>query len=252
MRHTPRKRFGQNFLQDPYIINQIIECINPLPSEEIVEIGPGLGALTKHLIEKLGHLHVVELDRDIISLLNEQFNENQLTIHSGDALKFDFSMGGKKIRVVGNLPYNISTPIMFYLSQFANISNMIFMLQKEVVERICAKINSRDYGRLTVMLQYKYRCRELLDVPPESFNPRPKVNSAIISLRPRTDYQWNEVNETKLNQVVNKAFNQRRKTIGNSLNNLITQEELLLQKIDPGLRAENLSVEDYINLSKLI
>mgnify|MGYP003461509651 FL=1 len=252
MKHTPRKRFGQNFLQDQSIIRNIIECINPQPEQNLIEIGPGLAALTKPLIEKLSHLEVIELDRDIVNFLQETFTPQQLTIHQGDALKFDFTLNNKPIRVVGNLPYNISTPIMFYLSQFPNIQNMVFMLQKEVVERICAKPNNRDYGKLTIMLQYKYKCRYLLDVPPESFYPAPKVDSAIVSLTPRTDYDWHQVDETKLNQVVSKAFSQRRKTISNSLKGLFSSEQLIEAGIDPLLRPENIELEKYISLSKLI
>lgn len=252
MKHTPRKRFGQNFLQDQSIIRNIIECINPQPEQNFIEIGPGLAALTKPLIEKLSHLEVIELDRDIVSFLQETFTPQQLTIHQGDALKFDFTLNNKPIRVVGNLPYNISTPIMFYLSQFPNIQNMVFMLQKEVVERICARPNNRDYGKLTIMLQYKYKCRYLLDVPPESFYPAPKVDSAIVSLTPRTDYDWHQVDETKLNHVVSKAFSQRRKTISNSLKGLFSSEQLIEAGIDPLLRPENIELEKYISLSKLI
>lgn len=252
MKHTPRKRFGQNFLQDQAIISKIIECINPQPEQTVVEIGPGLAALTEPLIYKLGHLNVVELDRDIVKFLQSKFNSDQITIHEGDALKTDFSFGGKDIRVVGNLPYNISTPIMFYLSQFTNIKNMIFMLQKEVVERICAKPSSSDYGRLTIMLQYKFKTRYLLDVPPESFYPAPKVDSAIVSLTPRTDYDWTAVNENKLNLVVSKAFNQRRKTISNSLKGMITPEQLTECGIDLQSRAEVVTIEQYIALSEKI
>lgn len=252
MKHTPRKRFGQNFLQDQSIIHKIIECINPLPEQNFIEIGPGLAALTKPLIEKLSHLEVIELDRDIVSFLQETFTPKQLTIHQGDALKFDFTMNNKPIRVVGNLPYNISTPIMFYLSQFPNIQNMVFMLQKEVVERICAKPNTRDYGKLSIMLQYKYKCRYLLDVPPESFYPAPKVDSAIVSLTPRNDYDWHTVDENKLSTVVSKAFSQRRKTINNSLKELFSAEQLRMVGIEPQLRPENIELEKYIILSKLI
>lgn len=252
MAHIPRKRFGQNFLQDQVIIHKIIECINPQKDIKIVEIGPGLAALTEPLINKVGHIDVVELDRDIITHLTKKFTAEQITIHNGDALKADFSFNNTPIRVVGNLPYNISTPILFYLSQFSNIKNMVFMLQKEVVERICAKPNSSDYGKLTIMLQYKFKCRYLLDVPPESFYPAPKVDSAIVSLTPRTDYDFSQVNEEQLNIVVSKAFNQRRKTISNSLKGLITTEQLTNIGIDLKSRAENVTIEQYIQLSNCI
>jgi 16S rRNA (adenine1518-N6/adenine1519-N6)-dimethyltransferase len=251
VKHIPRKRFGQNFLQDEAIIYRIVECINPQPAQVIIEIGPGLAALTKPLQQALGHLHVVELDRDIIEILKTKFTQEQLTIHDGDALKMDFSQF-PTARVVGNLPYNISTPILFHLSQFSNITNMVFMLQKEVVERICAKPNSSDYGRLTIMLQYKFKCRYLLDVPPESFYPAPKVDSAIVSLTPRTDSDYSLVNEEKLNQVVSKAFNQRRKTISNSLKGLISIEQLASIGLNNMLRAENIAIEDYIKLSQML
>jgi 16S rRNA (adenine1518-N6/adenine1519-N6)-dimethyltransferase len=191
------------------------------------------------------------LDRDIIEILKTKFTQEQLTIHDGDALKMDFSQF-PTARVVGNLPYNISTPILFHLSQFSNITNMVFMLQKEVVERICAKPNSSDYGRLTIMLQYKFKCRYLLDVPPESFYPAPKVDSAIVSLTPRTDSDYSLVNEEKLNQVVSKAFNQRRKTISNSLKGLISIEQLASIGLNNMLRAENIAIEDYIKLSQML
>ena len=250
MKHIPRKRFGQNFLQDQSIIHQIIECINPQHGQNIVEIGPGLAALTKPLIDKLGSLSVVELDRDIIEFLEKNFNRQEITIFQGDALKFDFTFGDLPIRVVGNLPYNISTPLLFHLSNFQNIQDMTFMLQKEVVDRICARISTSDYGKLSIMLQYKYKCRQLLEVPPESFYPAPKVNSAIVSLTPRTDYNWENVDENKLRKVVYQSFSQRRKTISNCLKPLFNQEKLLSMGINPQLRAENLTIEDYIKLSK--
>lgn len=251
MKHIPRKRFGQNFLQDQSIIHKIIECINPQRNQNIVEIGPGLAALTKPLIESLDKLTVVELDRDIIEFLKKNFTPEQLTIVEGDALKINFAQFGD-VRVVGNLPYNISTPILFHLSQFVNVRNMVFMLQKEVVERICAKPNTSDYGKLSIMLQYKFKCRYLLDVPPESFYPAPKVDSAIVSLTPRTDYDYSQVNEEKLNLVVSKAFNQRRKTISNSLKGLISTEQLQSLGIDAILRAENIAIDDFIKISELL
>lgn len=251
MKHIPRKRFGQNFLQDQSIIHKIIECINPQRNQNIVEIGPGLAALTKPLIESLDKLTVVELDRDIIEFLKKNFTPEQLAIVEGDALKINFAEFGD-VRVVGNLPYNISTPILFHLSQFTNVKNMVFMLQKEVVERICAKPNTSDYGKLSIMLQYKFKCRYLLDVPPESFYPAPKVDSAIVSLTPRTDYDYSQVNEEKLNLVVSKAFNQRRKTISNSLKGLISTEQLQSLGIDDSLRAENIAIDDFIKISELI
>lgn len=251
MQHIPRKRFGQNFLQDQYIINKIVECINPQPQQTLIEIGPGLAALTKPLIDKIGHLNVVEIDRDLIELLKQNFSPEQLTIHAIDALKFDFSTF-TQLRIVGNLPYNISTPFLFHLQQFNNIQDMTFMLQKEVVERICATPNNGSYGRLTIMLQYKYHCRQLLEVPAHAFYPAPQVESAVIALTPRSDYDWSQVNVAKLNLVVTKAFSQRRKTISNSLKSILISDQLQQLGLSPTLRAENLSVTDYIRLSQLL
>ena len=163
MKHIAKKRFGQNFLNDDYVISSIISIINPKPEDFIVEIGPGLAALTKPLLEKLPSLHVVELDRDIISFLKNNFSNN-LIIHEGDALKFNYTFDNNKIRIVGNLPYNISTPLLFHLAEFENVVDMHFMLQKEVVERICAAPDCSDYGRLSIMLQYKFDCHKMLDV----------------------------------------------------------------------------------------
>lgn len=250
MQHIPRKRFGQNFLQDQYIINKIIQCIDPKPEENILEIGPGLAALTKPLIEIAGHIQVLELDRDIIKFLEGNFSKEEIKIHAGDALAFDFG-GFNNLRVVGNLPYNISTPILFHLQKFDNIKDMTFMLQKEVVDRICANPGNGNYGRLSIMLQYKYKCRKLLDVPPESFYPAPKVDSAIVSIKPRIDYDWSLINVKQLNHITTQAFNQRRKTVANSLKTLFSQEQLIQFGINPSSRAENLTVEDYLRLSQV-
>ncbi len=252
MKHQPRKRFGQNFLQDQAIIQRIIACINPQTGDNLLEIGPGYAALSAPLIEYLGHLKVVELDRDLIDWLHSKFSTKQLTIYSGDALKFDFSELGPELRVVGNLPYNISTPILFHLAEFSNIKNMTFMLQNEVVERICAKPSTKAYGKLSVMLQYKFKCVKLLDVPPESFYPQPKVDSAIISLTPRQDYPWQALDKLALARVVGAAFVKRRKTISNSLSDLLRPAQLEELSIDPSLRAENLSIDDFIKISQAI
>ncbi|MCE2706099.1 MAG: 16S rRNA (adenine(1518)-N(6)/adenine(1519)-N(6))-dimethyltransferase RsmA [Proteobacteria bacterium] len=249
--HTAKKRFGQNFLTNDYVINEIIGIINPKPQEFIVEIGPGLAALTKPIMEHTNKLNVVELDRDIIKYLKTTFDD-KLVIHEGDALKFDYTFNNEIIRVIGNLPYNISTPLLFHLAKYHNIKDMHFMLQKEVVERICAKPNNGDYGRLTVMLQYKFECFKMLDVSRECFDPAPKVESAIIRLIPRPLIQWQAVNEIKLNQVVTAAFNQRRKTIQNSLKNIISAETLHKLNIDLKKRAENITVSEYVELTSYI
>ena len=250
MRHIAKKRFGQNFLNDDYIISSIVSIINPKPEDFILEIGPGLAALTKPLLEKLPSLHVVELDRDIISFLKNNFGNN-LIIHEGDALKFDYTFDNNKIRVVGNLPYNISTPLLFHLAEFENIIDMHFMLQKEVVERICAAPDSGDYGRLSVMLQYKFNCHKMLDVGRESFTPAPKVESAIVRLKPKPREIWQNIDEKRLNHIVTAAFSKRRKTIRNSLNNIISSDTLNTLGIDAGKRAENLSVTEYLKLAAI-
>src|SRR6185437_2975548 len=247
--HIAKKRFGQNFLHDEYIINEIIKIINPKPTDLMVEIGPGLGALTVPLIAKVGKLEVVEIDWDIISFLQKKFSNEQINIHSADALKFDYSFDQQLIRVVGNLPYNISTPLLFHLAQFKNIQDMHFMLQKEVVERICAKPNNKDYGRLSVMLQYKFVCNKMLDVAANCFKPQPKVESAIVKLKPLGPELQYDVDERALNNVVTHAFGQRRKTISNSLKNIIKPETFANLGIDMGMRAENLSVAQYVLLA---
>lgn len=185
MKHIPRKRFGQNFLTDQGVIQAIVRTIHPQPGDVMVEIGPGLGALTDPLLKILPRLHVVEIDRDIIARLQNNYPAAKLTIHAGDALKFDFSTLGERIRVVGNLPYNISTPILFHLSEYVgNIIDMHFMLQKEVVERMVAAPSTPEYGRLSVMLQYRYAMELMFIVPPDAFHPAPKVESAIVRMIP--------------------------------------------------------------------
>ncbi len=249
--HVAKKRFGQNFLHDQYVIEQIVDAIDPKMGELLVEIGPGLAALTRPLLKKIQPLHVVEIDRDIISYLNNQFN-NELIIHATDALKFDYSFSQKSIRVMGNLPYNISTPLLFHLANFTNIKDMHFMLQKEVVDRICAKNSTSDYGRLSVMLQYKFNCTKLFDVAKESFDPIPKVESAIVRITPKDKIFWQDINAQTLNNVVKAAFNQRRKTISNSLKNIVPLDLLERLGLDPKLRAENLSVQNFIDITKLL
>lgn len=256
MAHSPRKRFGQNFLQDQTVIYDIISSIQTKPGEHWVEIGPGLGALTAPLLNGGIRLDVIELDRDLVVLLKEKFKQqNQLQIHSADALKFDFSAlaeNNEKLRIIGNLPYNISTPLMFHLLDNAFcIQDMHFMLQKEVVDRICAAPDSKKYGRLSVMMQYYCATELLFDVPPESFEPAPKVMSAIVRLVPhvRPTVQVNDM--AKFSEVVTQAFSQRRKTIRNSLKKLITEAEFAGLAIDTNLRAENISLYDFAKLSNL-
>ncbi|TSJ89281.1 16S rRNA (adenine(1518)-N(6)/adenine(1519)-N(6))-dimethyltransferase RsmA [Gilliamella apicola] len=253
--HFARKRFGQNFLHDNYIIESIVGAIQPKQGEALVEIGPGLAALTVPVSKLVDHLTVIEIDRDLASRLVENpFLQNKISVIEQDALNFDFNQLsdtlGLPLRVFGNLPYNISTPLMFHLFEYASIIiDMHFMLQKEVVTRLVAAPNSKDYGRLSVMAQYYCQIIPVLEVPPTSFKPAPKVDSAVVKLIPYKQKPY-LVNDIKvLSRITTEAFNQRRKTIRNSLGNLFTAEQISELGIDPNLRAENLTVEQYCLLT---
>ncbi len=248
--HQARKRFGQNFLVDEGIIEQIVSTIAPRASDVMVEIGPGLGALTGPLLARIPHLNVVEIDRDLVERLKRRFSPSQLTIHEGDALQFDFARLGAPLRVVGNLPYNISTPLLFHLAEFAgSIQDMLFMLQKEVVDRMVAEPDSPAYGRLSVMLQYRFEVASLFDVPPSAFRPAPKVTSSIVWLKPRPASALNATDEAVLSRVVSAAFGQRRKTLRNCLAGLVPDGGFVETGIDPGARGEKLAVADYVRLA---
>ncbi|KDN09874.1 MULTISPECIES: 16S rRNA (adenine(1518)-N(6)/adenine(1519)-N(6))-dimethyltransferase RsmA [unclassified Gilliamella] len=253
--HFARKRFGQNFLHDDYIIESIVSAIQPKKDQALVEIGPGLAALTIPISKHIDHLTVIEIDRDLANrLIENPFLNNKLTVIEQDALTFDFNQLadqlGKPLRVFGNLPYNISTPLMFHLFEHTNIiTDMHFMLQKEVVTRLVASPNSKHYGRLSVMAQYYCQIIPVLEVPPTSFKPAPKVDSAVVKLVPYKEKPY-LVNDIRiLSRVTTEAFNQRRKTIRNSLSNLFTVEQLNDLNIDPNLRAENLTVQQYCQLA---
>lgn len=255
MTHQARKRFGQNFLQDYRVIQNILDHAQPQAGEHWVEIGPGLGALTEPLLETGVKLDVVELDRDLVARLQKQFaGHANLTIHSADALAFDFASlagPGEKLRVIGNLPYNISTPLMFHLLETtACIADMTFMLQKEVVDRICAEAGGKQYGRLSVMMQYYCETEWLFDVPPESFDPAPQVMSAIVRLLPHAQPPVDVGDLARFSQLVTQAFSQRRKTIRNSLKNWIGEQELAELGIDSTLRAEAVSLEQFALISR--
>ena len=254
--HVARKRFGQNFLVDAQVIGSILAAIAPRRDDLIVEIGPGLGALTAPLIERLDRLHAVEIDRDIAARLRRRFSAEQLILHEGDALSFDFGSlvsGEQVLRVVGNLPYNISTPLLFHLAQFADrVYDMHFMLQKEVVERMVAETGSADYGRLSVMLQYRFVMDWLLDVPPESFDPAPRVDSAVVRLIPRRPEDLTARDERHFAALVAQAFSQRRKMLRNTLKGVIDDAVFTETGIAPTVRAEDLSVADYIRLSNAV
>jgi len=257
MTHKARKRFGQNFLHDQSVIRHIIACADVGPDQHWVEIGPGQGALTEPLLRAGVRLDVVELDRDLVVLLKQKFaGQARFAIHGADALKFDFAalaQADERLRVIGNLPYNISTPLMFHLLDSAPIiEDMHFMLQKEVVERICAEPGSKDYGRLSVMMQYACETEHLFDVPPESFDPVPKVTSSIVRLTPHRLPPVQVDSRASLNLIVTQAFSQRRKTLRNSLKNLISDDAMQALAIDPKLRAENLTLSDFAKLSNLL
>ncbi len=257
MRHKARKRFGQNFLHDHHIISNILGSLYYNQDQHWVEIGPGKGALTESLLKSGIQLDVVELDRDLVKYLTFKFEQyNNLTIHSADALKFDFSALaniGEKLHILGNLPYNISTPLMFHLLEnTSSIADMTFMLQKEVVDRLCADPGSKKYGRLSVMMQYYCATEQLFDVPPESFSPRPKVMSAIVRLVPHKMPPVKIDSVKMLNTVVTTAFSQRRKTLRNSLKKLISEDDIIALDINPVLRAETISLQQFADLSQHI
>ena len=255
-KHIARKRFGQNFLIDAQVIGGIVAAIAPQRDDLVVEIGPGLGALTAPLLDRLDHLHVVEIDRDIVARLQQRFSADRLSIHAGDALAFDFgelAPAGRKLRVVGNLPYNISTPLLFHLARFADrVYDMHFMLQKEVVERMVAEPDSTDYGRLSVMLQYRFIMDWLLDVPPESFDPAPKVDSAVVRLIPRDPEELAAHDESRFAALVAAAFSQRRKMLRNTLKGIVDDALFARLGIAPTARAEALSVADYVRLANAV
>lgn len=255
--HYPRarKRFGQNFLHDEAIIEAIVEAISPDPSQHLVEIGPGRGALTEPLLHRCGRLDVIELDRDLVPLLKHKLQryQDQLQIHEADALRFDYRSlqeGTEPLRVIGNLPYNITTPLLFHLLAQADcIDDMCFMLQREVVERICAQPGNKQYGRLSIMIQYQCHAEQLFIVPPEAFDPAPKVESAIIYLQPLAEPLGGEVDLQAMNLIVTQAFSQRRKTIANTLKKLISYEDLDQVGIAPTQRPETVTVEQFVQLA---
>lgn len=258
--HRPKKQLGQNFLVDNNIIHKIIAIIQPKSHDRMVEVGPGLAALTAPLLDYLERLDVVEYDKDIITFLNEKYkDEPRLVIHQSDALKFDFSsveanQAQTKLRVVGNLPYQISTPLIFHLLSYSQlIQDMTFMLQKEVVDRMVAEPGTKTYGRLSVMVQYFCKASKRLSVPKGAFNPPPKVESAIVTLVPyHHDSPHPRTDEELLRTLTTLAFNQRRKTIRNALKSYVTAEGIEAAGIDANLRGEKLSLNDFINLTNFV
>ena len=254
MKHKARKRFGQNFLHDQQVINRIISSISPQPADLLVEIGPGQAALTRPLVESGAELHLIELDRDLVSNLQKQFSTSRnITIHSCDALKANLPeiTGNRPFRLIGNLPYNISTPLIFHVLQWhEQVVDMHFMLQKEVVDRMAALPGSRTYGRLSVMTQFRCQVTPLFDVLAESFSPVPRVSSSIVRLQPLQKPPADTGSIKNFKQIVSAAFSKRRKTLRNSLRDHLTGEQILAAGIDPGQRAEQLSLSQFAALAR--
>lgn len=254
MKHIARKRFGQNFLHDQQVINRIISSIAPRDTDLLVEIGPGQAALTRPLLESGAELHLIELDRDLVARLQKQFSdESNIHIHSCDALKANLPeiTGHRPFRLIGNLPYNISTPLIFHVLQWhALVVDMHFMLQKEVVDRMAASPGSRTYGRLSVMTQFRCHVTPLFDVLPESFSPVPRVISSIVCLRPLKAPPVDAGSFENLERIVSAAFSMRRKTLRNSLRDHLTADQIVAAGIDPGQRAEQLSLSQFAALAR--
>ena len=245
-----KKYFGQHFLTDRHYIDRIVSAIYAQPNDVMIEIGPGPGALTAPLLEQVSHLHVVEIDRDLAAALRARFDPATLTVHEQDVLAFDFSILGGAFRCVGNLPYNISTPFLFHLGAFAeHLIDGTFMLQKEVVDRMVAPPDSRDYGRLSVMLQYRFAVTKLFNVPPGAFTPPPKVDSAIVQMVPLDAHRLRAKSDNRFAAMVTAGFGQRRKTLGNTLKPFLNATEIAACGIDPKRRAETLSVAEFIALA---
>ncbi|HEB99890.1 MAG TPA: 16S rRNA (adenine(1518)-N(6)/adenine(1519)-N(6))-dimethyltransferase RsmA [Thiotrichales bacterium] len=254
MSHRPRKRFGQNFLHDPGVIQRIVQAIAPAPGDQVVEIGPGQGAITLPLLAACGRLTAIELDRDLVEPLAERARGlGELRILRQDALKTDFCAlaGRAPLRVVGNLPYNVSTPLLFHLLEQADcLQDMHFMLQKEVVERLAARPGSGAYGRLSVMIQYRCAVTPLFDVGPGAFRPAPRVDSAFVRLVPHPRPPVEVPDEALFARLVQAAFAQRRKTLRNTLRDLLGPEAIATAGIDPGARAETLGLEEFAALTR--
>jgi 16S rRNA (adenine1518-N6/adenine1519-N6)-dimethyltransferase len=252
-RHVARKRFGQHFLVDRAVVERIVDAVDPRRDDHVVEIGPGLGALTQPLLARLDHLHVVEIDRDLSGHLRERHPRDRLTVHEADVLRFDFAALPAPLRMVGNLPYNVSTPLLFHAAAFATrCKDLHFMLQREVVDRMVSEPSGPEYGRLSVMLQYRFRMERLFEVMPESFRPAPKVRSAVVRLVPRNASELDALSDAGFEQIVARAFSMRRKTLRNTLAGLISAEELAQLGIDPGRRAQELPLAAFVTIANRV
>lgn len=253
MHHFPRKRFGQHFLVDRHYVRRIIDAVDPQVGDRVVEIGPGLGALTRPLLERLPHLTAVEVDRDLVAALRREFAPKRLTVCEQDALEFDFGALGDRLRVVGNLPYNISSPLLFRLAAArAAMRDLHLMLQKEVVDRMAAAPATPAYGRLSVMLQYRFEVEPLFVVPAGAFRPPPKVESTVVRLRPLEQARAVAADESIFGEVVTKAFGQRRKTLRNALKGCVSEDVLKALGIDPGARGEELPMPAFVAIANAI
>jgi 16S rRNA (adenine1518-N6/adenine1519-N6)-dimethyltransferase len=245
-----RKRFGQHFLTDRHYLARIEGAIDAQPGQHIVEIGPGPGALTERLVGKVDHLHAIEIDRDLAAALRERYPASKLTVHEGDVLEFDLATLPAPLRVVGNLPYNISTPILFQVAAHAErIADCVFMLQKEVVDRMVAEPDTAEYGRLSVMLQYRFAMDSAFDVPPGAFTPPPKVDSSVVRMKPLGPERLRCADEERFARVVAAAFSQRRKTLRNALRALGENDRFERSGIDLGRRGETLGVAEFVTLA---
>jgi 16S rRNA (adenine1518-N6/adenine1519-N6)-dimethyltransferase len=248
--HQPRRRFGQHFLHDPRVTARIVAAIDPQPDDAIVEVGPGLGALTVPLLQRVARLHVVELDRDLAARLRAAHPADRLVVHEADVLDFDFEALPGPLRVVGNLPYNISTPLLFRLARYAGrLRDLHFMLQKEVVDRMVAAPSTAAYGRLSVMLQYRFEIAKLFEVKPGAFRPPPQVDSAVVRMIPLPAGALAARDDQAFGRVVTAAFTKRRKTLRNALDGVIDEAALRALGIDARLRPENLGVDDYVRIA---
>jgi 16S rRNA (adenine1518-N6/adenine1519-N6)-dimethyltransferase len=252
--HRAKKRFGQHFLRDRRVVDRIIRVFDPRPTDTVVEIGPGQGVLTHELVGRVGRLHAIELDRDLVAHLRQRFSPDALSLHGVDALRFEFGTlvpPGTKLRVIGNLPYNISTPLLFHLlEQIDVVHDMLFMLQKEVVERLAAQPGGKDYGRLSVMIQWRLRVEKLFDVGPSAFSPPPRVDSSVVRLAPHATPPIEVTDPAHFSRIVQAAFAQRRKTLRNNLKGMVDAAEMQRIDIDPNRRAETLTLEEFARLAR--
>jgi 16S rRNA (adenine1518-N6/adenine1519-N6)-dimethyltransferase len=245
-----RKRFGQHFLTDRHYLGRIVAAIDPKPGDAMVEIGPGTGLLTDELAERVQRLHVVEIDRDLAAGLRARFAPDRVVVHEADALEFDFTTLPAPLRVVGNLPYNVSTPLLFRVAEIADrVADCVFLLQKEVVQRMVAAPATPDYGRLSVMLQYRFAMAKALDVPPGAFTPPPKVDSAVVRMRPLAAERPRARDDALFASLVAAAFSQRRKTLRNAIRGLVPDTAYARAGIDPVRRGETLGVAEFVALA---